>query len=91
MVPTISNTALELLTRAATQLQVEIMERKGLRYSIDDLKMVLTLWLEGSIESLCEDAVVLCVTGDRTHASFNRDEFERHLKALQPKACVIAA
>lgn len=90
MLPTITNTALELLTKAATQLQQELSERTGIQYSIEDLKTVLALWLQGSIESLCEDAVELCLTGDRTYASFNRDEFERYLNTLKPKACILA-
>jgi hypothetical protein len=90
MVPTITNTALDLLSAAATQLQYELVEKSGMQYSIDDLRTVLVLWLQGSIESLCEEAVELCLTGDRTHASFNRDDFERYLKALQPTACILA-
>ena len=34
------------------------------------------LQIEGAIESLCEDACEVCVTGDRTYASFNRAGFE---------------
>ena len=82
MLPTISDTALNALSRAANQIQSALLDRTGEQYDIRDLNDVLARWLDSSIESLCEDACELCVTGDRTYASFNRDTFERLLSQV---------
>jgi hypothetical protein len=76
MLPTITDTALNALNDAANRIQAELLDRTGERYEIPDLNGVLARWLESSIEELCEDACELCVTGDRTYASFNRHYFE---------------
>lgn len=80
MLPTITDTALNALTLAASQIQSALLDYAGEQYEIQDLNEVLAHWLERSIESLCEDACEFCVTGDRTHSSFNRDVFEAQLK-----------
>lgn len=79
MLPSITDTALNALSLSATQLQAELLDRMGERYDLPDLNDVLARWLESAIEALCEDACELCVTGDRTYASFNRAAFERRL------------
>jgi hypothetical protein len=71
MLPSITDTALNALSQSARQLQAELLDRTGERYDLPDLNDVLARWLESAIEALCE----LCVTGDRTHASFNRPAF----------------
>jgi hypothetical protein len=76
MLPTITSTALNALSASAVKVQAQLLEQTGELYEIPDLNDVLARWLEGAIESLCEDACELCVTGDRTYASFNRAAFE---------------
>jgi hypothetical protein len=75
MLPSITDTALNALSQSARQLQAELLDRTGERYDLPDLTDVLARWLESAIEALCEDVCELCVTGDRTHASFNRPAF----------------
>ena len=82
MLPIITDTALNALNTAAVQIQAALVERTGNQYDIRDLNDVLARWLEGSIESLCEDACELCVTGDRHCASFNHDAFHTALKRV---------
>lgn len=82
MVPTITDTALNALTQAASQIQAALLDYSGEQYDIKDLNEVLANWLERSIESLCEEACEFCVTGDRTYGSFNRDVFEAQLRQL---------
>lgn len=79
MLPTITDTALNALNASARRIQAELLERTGEWYQVPDLNDVLARWLESAIESLCEDACELCVTGDRTYASFNRAGFEARL------------
>lgn len=88
--PMISETAIAQLSKSATQLQYELIERKGIKYEVDDLSTVLVLWLQSSVESLCEDAAVLCVSGDSNYASFNREAFESYLSKMAPTSCVLA-
>jgi hypothetical protein len=76
MLPIITDTALNALNEAALRIQAELLDRAGERYDLPDLNDVLARWLESSIEALCEEACELCVTGDRTYASFNRSYFE---------------
>jgi hypothetical protein len=82
MLPTITDTALNALNAAASRIQAELLDRTGEWYEVPDLNDVLARWLEGAIESLCEDACELCVTGERTYASFNRAAFEGLLQRL---------
>lgn len=86
MLPTISDTAINLLNNAASQIQAELASQ-GEQYAIEDLNGVLSLWLELSVEQLCEDALYHCVTGDRSFA-FNRSGFERFLKKVDGEARV---
>jgi hypothetical protein len=76
MLPTITSTTLNALSASAVKVQGQLLEQTGECYEIPDLNDVLARWLESAIESLCEDACELCVTGDRTYASFNRAVFE---------------
>ncbi|MEO0375425.1 MAG: hypothetical protein AAF329_12530, partial [Cyanobacteria bacterium P01_A01_bin.17] len=80
--PIITDTALNHLNRASSQIQAALLERTGEQYDVRDLNDALARWLDSSIESLCEDACELCVTGDRTYASFNRDAFEAQLRQI---------
>ncbi|MGB7414333.1 MAG: hypothetical protein WA902_09010 [Thermosynechococcaceae cyanobacterium] len=82
MLPIITDTALNHLNRAANQIQAALLDRTGEQYDVRDLNDALARWLDSSIESLCEDACELCVTGDRTYGSFNRDVFEAQLKRI---------
>jgi hypothetical protein len=82
MLPTITDTALNALNAAAMRIQAELLDRTGEWYEVPDLNDVLARWLEGAIESLCEDACEVCVTGDRTYASFNRSKFEGLLRQV---------
>jgi hypothetical protein len=82
MLSTITDTALNALNASASRIQAELLERTGEWYEVPDLNDVLARWLEGAIESLCEDACELCVTGDRTYASFNRAGFEGLLQRV---------
>ena len=84
MLPTISDTSINLLDEAAAQIQAQLASR-GEQYAIEDLNEVLSLWLELSVEQLCEDALFHCVTGDRAF-SFNRSGFERFLKKVDREA-----
>jgi hypothetical protein len=83
MLPTISDTALNSLNDAAVAIQRELASR-GEQYAIADLNEVLSLWLELSVEQLCEDALFHCITGDRSF-SFNRLGFEAFLKKVEPQ------
>jgi hypothetical protein len=82
MLPIITDTAINLLGKSALQIQDALLAMRGERYDIRDLNELLCKWLESSIESLCEDAYELCVTGDRTYASFNRSTFESLLHQI---------
>lgn len=79
--PTISDTALELLNESAITVQSALLERTGELYELTHISEVLAKWLELSIEELASDAAEHCVTSDRTYA-FNRHDFERLLKAV---------
>jgi hypothetical protein len=82
MLPVITDTALNALNEAALNIQSELLDRTGDRYDIRDLNGVLARWLESSVEALSKDACELCVTGDRTYASFNRSTFEALLRQV---------
>lgn len=82
MLPTITDMALNALNAAASRIQAELLDRTGEWYEVPDLNDVLARWLESAIESLCEDACELCVTGDCTYASFNRAGFEGLLQRV---------
>lgn len=87
MLPTISDTAINSLNNAASQIQAELASR-GEQYAIEDLNGVLALWLELSVEQLCEEALFHCVKGDRSFA-FNRSGFETFLKKVDQQAEVV--
>lgn len=80
--PVVTSTAIASLNDAAPHIQQTLIEQDGEQYALTDIEDILTRWLESAIESLCEDACALCVTGDRTHASFNRDVFQDLLRGL---------
>jgi hypothetical protein len=84
--PIVSDT---LLTESATQIQQELIDRRGIEYQIEDLKTVLSCWLQSCVETLCEDACEYCISGDRNLTSFNRDVFEKHLKEMAPLHCIL--
>lgn len=89
MLPTISDTAINSLNQAASHIQSELASQ-GEQYAIEDLNEVLKLWLEISIEQLCEDALYHCITGDRSFA-FNQSGFETFLKKVKPQAEAVEA
>jgi hypothetical protein len=78
MLPTISNDALNSLNDVSTEVQAALAERDE-HHSVDEINSVLSRWLDLCVESLCNDAVYHCVSGDRTYA-FGRQEFEMLLK-----------
>lgn len=89
MLPTISDTAINLLNQAAAQIQDELALR-GEYYAIEDVNGVLASWLELSIEQLCEDALYHCLVGDRS-LSFNQSGFERLLRRVDRAAADVQA
>ncbi|MCY7282812.1 MAG: hypothetical protein LH679_05085 [Cyanobacteria bacterium CAN_BIN43] len=78
MLPTITDTALNAISEAATQIQAALAERDDY-HEVEEISLILSHWLELSIESLCDDALYHCVTGDRSFA-VNRAGFESLLK-----------
>jgi hypothetical protein len=90
MLPIVSETAITQLSKSANEIRYELIERKGIKYEVEDIQTVLILWLQSSIESLCEDAAELCVSGDKNHASFNREAFNSYLSKMVPTACIIS-
>jgi hypothetical protein len=81
MLPTITDTALNALSNSAAQIQA-LLAKNGEHHSIQEITLILSRWLELSIEELCEDALYHCVTGDRAYA-FNKQGFENLLKRKQ--------
>jgi hypothetical protein len=77
MLPTITDTAINALSEAATQIQAALADH-GEHHEVEEINLILSHWLESSIESLCNDALYHCVTGDRTFA-VNRVEFHKLL------------
>jgi hypothetical protein len=78
MLPTITDTALNAISEAATQIQAALAERDDY-HEVEEISLILSHWLESSIESLCDDALYHCITGDRSFA-VNRAGFESLLK-----------
>jgi len=73
--PILTKTAAKSISVSAHKIQAALLDN-GDRYDIRDINDILAQWLESCIESLCEDACELCITGDRTYSSFNRSVFE---------------
>jgi hypothetical protein len=78
--PILTKTAQRSLSVSAHKILEALIADKGEHYAIEDINDVLAQWLESSIEQLCEEACEMCVSGDRTHSSFNRSTFENLLK-----------
>lgn len=75
-----------ILFAAAKEAQAFYLAEHGEEYDIHDLVKAFSNWFRASAEELANDAMTLCVTGDRTHAAFNRSAFEREMKRIKPIA-----
>lgn len=69
------------LLNAAQQMH-DYYLKEGQDYSINDLLQVLTLWLEGTIETLADDAFSHCISCDPNYAC-NRVAFETFLSQMK--------
>ncbi len=79
----ISESSIESLNAAVSELQAHYVTQSGAAYSAADVQKVLTVWLEGAIEQLCEDVLFHTVEGSPAFA-FNRAGFESQLAKVQP-------